>query len=70
MMKFVLIVLTMTASLSGCAKAPINIVPAIPDYTKEQQNQAADEVEAKSCPMLTNFAIDYLVVRDQIRTAK
>jgi len=38
------------------------------EYTKQQQNQAADEIESNSCPMLGNvFMPDYGVLRDQAR---
>ena len=38
------------------------------EYTEEQQNKAADEIESNSCPMLGSiFMPDYSVLRDQAR---
>lgn len=38
------------------------------EYTVEQQNRAADEIEGGTCPMVGNiFMPDYSVLRDQAR---
>jgi hypothetical protein len=38
------------------------------EYTQEQQDIAADEIESRSCPMIGEvFMPDYSVLRDQAR---
>lgn len=53
--------------LSGCAPVPTNVAPDVVEYTKEQQNKVADEVEGGSCSASAEFLKDFLVMRDQAR---
>lgn len=38
------------------------------EYSQEQQNKVADEIETNACPVMGNvFMPDYSVLRDQAR---
>ena len=51
--------------LSSCATANFNY--DVKEYTKEQLNKAADEMESKACPMLNTFMGDYSILMEQSR---
>lgn len=60
--------------LASCTSATFNdqkqlslVAPDVIQYTREKQEAAAKEVEAGSCPILTDFGQDYCVMRDQAR---
>lgn len=46
------------------------ITPDIIRYSGEIQLKAANEIESGKCPALTEFAKDFLVMRDQTRIIK
>jgi len=58
-------------SLSACAQAGSNALPAVKEYPQEVQAQAADELEAlpegSVLPLLIG---DYAVLRAQLRAAQ
>lgn len=59
-------------SLIGCGKT-ISSCPPLVDYTAEEQNQAADELEAglaRGDGMLPRMIGDYSLLRDQIRACR
>lgn len=55
--------------LSGCVTARSSGGGfSVVEYTKEQQEQAADEIESNKCPVMGGtFMPDYSVLRDQAR---
>ena len=54
--------------LSGCGPVLSNGGFTVVEYSKEQQKQAADEIESNSCPVIGGvFMPDYSVLRDQAR---
>lgn len=60
-----------TAPSSALEQADRLAVPDVKQYTKEQQAQAAAEMD-RHCvyvPMLCQFVIDYSIMRDQARVA-
>lgn len=55
-----------SALLSGCATASFKTTcPPLPEYSKEEQNRAADEIEqhGDKVPTLVNWTDDYGRVR-------
>lgn len=61
------------ALLSGCETIPSDLfgtTPAVKEYTPEQQEQAAREIEGGTCPTLNMFTTDYGVMRDEARTVE
>ncbi len=57
--------------LTGCATAPASICPPVIPYTRAEQSQAADELEAlPPKPMLSRFIADYATTRDRLRTCQ
>lgn len=50
--------------------APTSILPVIQQYTPDEQKKAADEMlRCEITPMLCRFALDYLIMRDDVRIA-
>lgn len=69
-MKSVTSVLIVLASLTACTPATSNNklnAPDVREYSSEKQLAAEKEVRGMACPVLTDFAIDYCVMRDQSR---
>jgi hypothetical protein len=56
-------------SLSACAQAPSKpVAPDVVNYSRPVMNKAADEIEARTCPVLGDVMMpDYLTMRDQSR---
>jgi len=69
-MKFTIIPLALM--LSACAShTPIPVCPEPVPYTAEQQNQAADELEAlPPGSILPRFMQDYGILRAQVRACQ
>ena len=62
--------------LTACGTANIErasrsqTIPDVPNYTKAQQNEVADELEKCSdCDMISKLLIDFKVMRDQARAS-
>lgn len=57
--------------LPGCTQVHSNtlILPDVVTYPKNVQRKAAVEAKSGSCSVLTEFAKDYVVMRDQTRAA-
>ena len=58
---------------SGCAQVASNFkafqmtAPDVVSYSRDVQNKAAVEIQSGKCPVLSSFAADYSVMRDQSR---
>lgn len=58
----------MAVSLIGCATVVSDTCPSLVDYTPEEQNQAADELESISpSSLIARMIGDYGVLREQVR---
>ena|GEM_PF-4166978 len=71
-MKSATFALICASFLTGCAQdaskaAQVLTAPDVVVYSRDQLTQAADEIDAGTCPMLAEFARDYCVMRDQSR---
>lgn len=72
---FGLLSLALIGQLTGCSAASTNDtlelgkvnLPTVIEYDVEIQQQAAAEIKADHCPILTSFAVDYGVQRDELR---
>ncbi len=71
-MKYAIVGLMCLMSLSACNSAGSNklIAPGVVEYTAAKQGAAAAEIMKGACPVLTEFAQDYCVMRDQSRIIK
>ena len=75
-MKSVICGLILALSLTGCALASFEkdarklTAPDVIVYADAQLEAAADETEGGACPVLTEFAKDYCVMRDQARVLR
>lgn len=61
-------------ALAGCAEAriiPVAVTPELITYTREQQQEVADELDAcADCDMTETFITDYGKTREAIRAAQ
>lgn len=61
--------------LTSCGGATFSeeaqlVLPDVVEYSKDQQNQIADELEGNNVPMLWEIVKDYFIMREQTRAAK
>ena len=61
--------------LTGCGKARFDdtaklALPHVVEYSRDQQEKAADEIEACAIPTVMEMLKDYAVMRDQTRRAR
>lgn len=72
-MKSAIIALLLLVLLSACAPVRSNEALTAPDiiiYPAEVMEQAAQEMELGTCPVLNTLTVDYGVMRDQSRVLK
>ncbi len=56
--------------LEACAPVNSSVCPLVVEYSKKDQNIAADELTTCNCPMLIEMMKDNKVLRDQARVCK
>lgn len=70
-MRGILLLLTATALLTGCARATSDTCPRLIEYSRDAQRQAANEIAAlPKGSMLAVLVADYGVVRQEIRICR
>lgn len=68
-MKYATVALMCLLSLTACSTPASNklTAPSVVEYSAAKQKAAAAEIIGGACPVLTEFAQDYCVMRDQSR---
>lgn len=77
-MRYVLPLLIIALSLSGCSTAPIKLdkqlisqlAPDVPPIDKQTQKEAAKEIQQGNAPALSKIAGACLITRDEARDLK
>ena len=71
-MKYAITALIPLVLLTGCARENFSelYLPDVVEYTREQQNKEASEIESNDIPMIIEMLKDYGVMREQTRAAR